>query len=62
MLEMSSQMKEAKELVDAESDGLTGVTTVLWRTFPAHSGHRLTGLLPPPHFGEHTDEIVLLNK
>jgi|APTNR8051073442_1049403.scaffolds.fasta_scaffold00005_223 crotonobetainyl-CoA:carnitine CoA-transferase CaiB-like acyl-CoA transferase len=53
------EMKEAKELL-MQSDGLTGVTTFVANV----SGYRLpvTGLLPPPHFGEHTDEIALLNK
>jgi len=53
------EMKEAKELL-IQSDGLSGVATFVANV----SGYQLpvTSLLPPPHFGEHTDEIVLLNK
>lgn len=49
------EMKEAKELL-ITNDGLTGV-----KSFVANvTGDQLqaTGLLPPPHFGEHTKEIV----
>lgn len=50
------EMKEAKELL-IQSNGLIGVTTFIANV----SGYRfpVTDLLPPPHFGEHTDEIVL---
>lgn len=49
------EMKEAKELL-VESNGIIGV-----RSFVANvTGHQLpvTGLTPPPHFGEHTEEII----
>jgi crotonobetainyl-CoA:carnitine CoA-transferase CaiB-like acyl-CoA transferase len=49
------EMKEARELL-MESNGIKGV-----RTFAAKvPGDRLpvTGLLPPPHFGEHTQDVV----
>lgn len=49
------EMREAKELL-ITNDNLTGV-----RTFVAEiSDYRLpvTGLRPPPHFGEHTEEII----
>jgi len=48
-------MKESKELL-MKRDGLSGV-----KTFVASSAHwHSNKLTPPPHFGEHTDEIVLL--
>lgn len=51
------EMKEAKELL-MKNDGLTGV-----KSFVAASAHwHIDKLIPPPHFGEHTDEIILLNK
>lgn len=51
------EMKEAKELL-IKNDGLTGV-----KSFVAASVHwHIDKLMPPPHFGEHTDEIILLNK
>lgn len=46
------EMKESKELL-MTSGSLTGV-----RTFVARSADEKTTLLPPPHFGEHTEEIV----
>lgn len=48
------EMKEAKELLIMQ-DGLTGV-----RSFIGVTGNRSSAnnLLPPPHFGEHTDEIL----
>ncbi len=53
------EMKEAKELL-IKSDGLSGV-----RSFVAKvTGDQLpvTDLTPPPHFGEHTEEIISLYK
>jgi crotonobetainyl-CoA:carnitine CoA-transferase CaiB-like acyl-CoA transferase len=48
------EMKEAKELL-IKNDGLTDV-----KSFVAVSAHwHIDKLTPPPHFGEHTDEIVL---
>jgi crotonobetainyl-CoA:carnitine CoA-transferase CaiB-like acyl-CoA transferase len=51
------EMKEAKELL-MQSDGLIGVTSFVANV----SDCRLPTicLLPPPHFGEHTDEIITL--
>jgi crotonobetainyl-CoA:carnitine CoA-transferase CaiB-like acyl-CoA transferase len=46
------EMKEAKELI-VTSGSLTGV-----RTFVACSGDEQMNLLPPPHFGEHTEEVL----
>lgn len=46
------EMETAKELL-INSEGLQGV-----RTFVANGVDRKTALLPPPHFGEHTEEIV----
>lgn len=46
------EMQSAKDLM-IQGDGLTGV-----RTFVAHSAKEKITLLPPPHFGEHTEEIV----
>ena len=51
------EMKEAKELLMQE-EGLLGV-----RTFVASFGNsQLNKLTPPPHFGEHTEEVVSLYK
>lgn len=49
------EMKEAKELL-LNADGIKGVKTVVANV----AGDRLSvaGLLPPPHFGEHTSEIL----
>jgi len=49
------EMKEAKELVMAEN-GVVGVRNFIGKV----TGNRspVTGLLPPPHFGEHTEEIL----
>lgn len=49
------EMKEAKELVIAEN-GVVGVKNFIGKV----TGNRspVTSLLPPPHFGEHTDEIL----
>jgi len=48
------EMKEAKELLITNKE-ITGV-----KTFVGVTGDRLpvTSLLPPPHFGEHTKEIL----
>lgn len=46
------EMKEAKDLL-VMADSLTGV-----RTFVAQTGISRIDLLPPPHFGEHTEEIL----
>lgn len=49
------EMKEARELL-IKNDGLTGV-----KSFVAASAHwHNDKLTPPPHFGEHTDEIITL--
>ena len=52
------EMKESKELL-IKSDGLSGV-----KTFVASSANWQIGeLTPPPHFGEHTEEVLSsLNK
>ncbi len=49
------EMKEAKELM-LKSEDRTGVKTFI----PKMTGNwqPLTNLLPPPHFGEHTQEIL----
>jgi len=49
------EMKEAKGLL-IKSDGITGVRNFVARV----TGNQLpvTGLLPPPHFGEHTRQIL----
>lgn len=49
------EMKEAKELF-VESNGITGVRSFVAKVI----GDLLpvTGLLPPPHFGEHTQEVI----
>ena len=49
------EMKEAKELL-IERDNLTSVRTFI----PKMTGNwqPATDLLPPPHFGEHTQEIL----
>ena len=47
------EMKESKELL-IKSDGLSGV-----KTFVASSANWQIGeLTPPPHFGEHTEEVL----
>lgn len=46
------EMKEAKQLL-LNADSLTGV-----RTFVAQSSNEKISLLPPPNFGEHTEEIL----
>ena len=46
------EMKEAKELF-LKAGGFVGV-----RTFVANSGNKRNNLLTPPHFGEHTEEIL----
>lgn len=49
------EMKESQELL-IKRDGITGV-----KTFVAKSANfqlPITGLLPPPHFGEHTNEVT----
>ena len=48
-------MKEAKELLIA-GNGLLGVRNFIGK----ESGNRVpvTGLLPPPHFGEHTKQVL----
>jgi crotonobetainyl-CoA:carnitine CoA-transferase CaiB-like acyl-CoA transferase len=53
-LQQVFEMKEARELLIMQ-DGLIGV-----RSFIGVTGHRspVTGLLPPPHFGEHTEQIL----
>lgn len=45
-------MKEAQELL-MKQDGITGV-----RTFVATGFDSIMNVSPPPHFGEHTEEIV----
>lgn len=49
------EMKEAKELL-INRNGVIGVKNFIGKD----AGHRLpvTSLLPPPHFGEHTGEIL----
>lgn len=46
------EMKEAQQLL-LRADSITGV-----RTFVEQSMQRKVNLLPPPHFGEHTEEIT----
>lgn len=46
------EMKEAKELI-VSSEGLFGV-----RSFVASVGESSNQLLPPPHFGQHTQEVL----
>ena len=46
------EMKEAKELI-ISSEGLFGV-----RSFVAYVGESSDQLLPPPHFGQHTQEVL----
>lgn len=46
------EMQSAKELL-MYADSLTGV-----RTFVANSSDQKNNLLPPPHFGEHTEEVL----
>ncbi len=48
------EMSEAKELL-LNGDGLTGVKTVVTKIM---GQQQLVNLLPPPHFGEHTQEIL----
>ena len=51
------EMSEVKDLL-VEAKGLKGV-----KTFVASSADwRVDKLTPPPHFGEHTEEIILSNK
>lgn len=50
------EMKEAKELF-IESDGIRGVSTVVAKV--TSNQLPVAGLLPPPHFGEHTNEVLL---
>ncbi len=49
------EMKEADELL-IKRDGLIGVKNFVGKG----AGNRspVTGLLPPPHFGEHTEEVL----
>ncbi len=49
------EMKEAKELM-LKSEELTGVKTFIPKM--TGNGQLVTNLLPPPHFGEHTEEIL----
>ena len=49
------EMKEAKALVIADN-GVVGVKNFIGKITGNWSP--VTGLLPPPHFGEHTDEIL----
>jgi crotonobetainyl-CoA:carnitine CoA-transferase CaiB-like acyl-CoA transferase len=49
------EMSEAKELL-LNGDGLTGVKTVVTKI--TGNQQSASNLLPPPHFGEHTQEIV----
>ena len=46
------EMQSAKDLM-IQADGLTGI-----RTFVANPAKEKINLLPPPHFGEHTEEIL----
>jgi len=46
------EMKEAKELL-VSSEGLFGV-----RSFVASMGESANQLIPPPHFGQHTQEVL----
>lgn len=46
------EMQSAKDLM-MQADGLTGV-----KTFVANPLREKINLLPPPHFGEHTEEIL----
>ncbi len=50
------EMPEAKELL-VKQDELTGVRTMIAKISGIRHQHQ-TNLLPPPHFGEHTQEIV----
>jgi crotonobetainyl-CoA:carnitine CoA-transferase CaiB-like acyl-CoA transferase len=59
-------MKEAKDLL-LESNGITGVrnfvaTITGYRSQVTGDQEPPTGILPPPHFGEHTAEIISLLK
>lgn len=47
------EMKEAKDIL-IQAHGLTGVRTFVASSTVEHTSR----LLPPPHFGEHTDEIL----
>jgi crotonobetainyl-CoA:carnitine CoA-transferase CaiB-like acyl-CoA transferase len=49
------EMKEATELL-IKSDDLIGVKTFVTKMFG--NGQPAANLLPPPHFGEHTQEIL----
>lgn len=49
------EMKEAKELF-MESNGITGVRSFVAKV--TDDRLPLTALLPPPHFGEHTKDII----
>ncbi|HEY0741073.1 MAG TPA: CaiB/BaiF CoA-transferase family protein [Chryseosolibacter sp.] len=53
-------MKEAFEMPETrdlmlQSDTISGVRSIAFKPFPPISSH----FLPPPHFGEHTDEILV---
>lgn len=53
-------MKEAFDLPETrelmlQSDTISGVRSIAFKPFPQISSH----FLPPPHFGEHTDEILV---
>lgn len=54
-LKEAFEMKEAKELLIVDN-GLLGVRNFIGK----ESGNMfsVTGLLPPPHFGEHTEEVL----
>jgi len=49
------EMMEAKELMITDN-GLTGVKSFVAKV--TGEWIPVTGLLPPPHFGEHTDEVI----
>jgi crotonobetainyl-CoA:carnitine CoA-transferase CaiB-like acyl-CoA transferase len=55
-IEQVFEMPEAKELL-ITGGGLSGVKSFVGQVTGTRS--TIPGLLPPPHFGEHTDQVIL---